>query len=758
MTMSRQLYLPKFVQINNPRLLVFNYVMKMGLLVGFVLGFLYSQDWQLKKDLSDKIFTNIYVTTPPNFAQMYNDILGAAGICNPPTTSTGNIFDYSKDLLVPGKTSENQYLNCTCAPLCPEDRARRDCVNLPQLFSSLSPQEVFFNTHVSDKFYTSDSSTRSEMLFPMAADMQLNFHYGFVYESSAGESTYNLFTQKMKCLDPDKCQGTSTKSDDAELDELLKPSSTIMLTVRELIELSGLPEAVLLQPNPRSGANYMVESRQYTTGPAVMISGMELIVDIHCTDRALYMEEYPILMAKNAPDDYQKPYLCYLWVRRFPQPWVEVAPAETVSMDGSTRYRKYHGIKVRVQSYGVFHAISVSGIMQWMVIFYVLMGLPTQIIGVITCNMLGRLSVIYNKACVEEFSLRDGIGSCCAHLVSNYVLYCEMKEGSFGVPKKYILARLSEVLNASKHKSELDDYELQCLTDFCFDTIAYGTEANLGRDMEVEEFVSMSQYDAAMTMNEKVHFQDVVNLFDLQRPRGMFEKIFTPSYLREATSKFVDMKPRGDDVYAEVHQEGRPQPVTKSRILRNLWKGSQFLAHHRAFRFGLTLEDRKEDIHDTQACVDVLLEKHSDTQDSLQELLSLQERKEQSAKDYASSLATKTLLTCMEECHQLRQEMEKMKARLERHHGHHDPHQDDHHDDPHRTQGNVSPPPNVAAAASASAALIGAASTENRSDYKKGFEDGTKTSTLLKGTARAEQDANGVLRQRQGNGEQSSLL
>jgi len=369
---------------------------------------------------------------------------------------------------------------------------------------------------------------------------KLNFFSGTfskdVVEGSSANNIYTLFFDS---------KGNAKRA--------VPPQSNIRLTIPELLQFAGKN---LDTQYPGPGANQK-PGAHLLGGPIARISGLELTLEIECTND--WSHDHLIPKSWHGQ-------VCDIQVKDLLQGWASRRSFDQMNASGAASYRQEHGIRIKSRPGGIFIFPSLSILLVQLTSAMVILGIPKTLVALVTVHLLGMLSRVYKQVLYEHFDLRRQVGGMITRLMVNSAVFVELSDirdrrsGGVGISRRRMGERMREVL---KLRESLDHAEIEQLVDYCFRSIVHEEEKNdtlltelTGRvkhqrasQIDNNEVINIDEFSISCSSNEKVKFTTVATLFDADRHRTHLEKWFTPymfkRYMRYSTK--LDRSSRVDD-------------------------------------------------------------------------------------------------------------------------------------------------------------------------------------------------------------------
>lgn len=193
----------------------------------------------------------------------------------------------------------------------------------------------------------------------------------------------------------------------------------------------------------------------------------------------------------------------------------------------------------------------------------VVIGLPAQITSFFVQRCLGPISKMYRRTIVEPYNVEAQLAAVSTVLAANTWHFRQMCSMTPEGAEVISLATIHSIMCKAMEKRDvvLDDREKASLAFFLYKgihnrkTSAGGDSVGLledivdvnitfcGSENEEEERapgITLDQWNQVRLDSERITFNAMVNLFDKDRPRNLFERAFTPPAIRSALSRAYD--------------------------------------------------------------------------------------------------------------------------------------------------------------------------------------------------------------------------
>jgi len=527
-SMVAMLSFEKRVEIQNPRLTAAYYFLLAATVLAILSKLAYNREYAAQVQMGSYIRQTMWTVKPSRakLEALWEEKQKEPLCANPER------FDYWWDV-----EDQWKFENHSCLGLCPAGQARIDCISDMELDLLEGQAQVFIltqmqETNLQPTAESIDTGKTKNFFLPYTEAMGVGLTYSYDMPelrsklmwdnriSRSAASNENIFTVIL--------------DSNGKVWRELKPSTSVKLTIPEIFFLSGEPN-ILDEHQPSAGPNAK-PGAQHVDGPIARLTGLEVVIDIECRRLLFWRSE----------SDWDGP-VCHMTVRRGRQLWSSAEQYDTFAMNGGTRHRLYHGVRVRCRSHGVVEFIDFNSIFLNLVSIIVLMRIPKTIILVFACTFLGHVSKIYKDVIVEKFNLADEIGGITTRLMASGVSFVGLTDGA---GKGISVHRVRERLRAAlKHRrGTLDEDEVDHLVAFCFNSVKRHhslTEGPLsksflfevmGRDEEPEsedlKAINVDDYNVACCSSERICLEDIVVLFDRHRSIKYLERVFMPRVIK----------------------------------------------------------------------------------------------------------------------------------------------------------------------------------------------------------------------------------
>jgi len=223
-------------------------------------------------------------------------------------------------------------------------------------------------------------------------------------------------------------------------------------------------------------------------------------------------------------------------------------------LPGGRHFALSHQMMILATQGNSFHrAWDLTSILLNLTSAIVMLSLPTVIIRFLALNCLGELSKIYRNVIVQQFDITEQCGAVAVRLMANSVPFVRLADavvenGTSGIS----LRRLKERMMSALHMDGgmLDELEIDRMACFCFHQALQLSrqKKNPGFGIDLEdcsvkccrsvdelpddsEVMDCNSFSTAMTRNETMQLDSIVQLFDANRKVPCVERLFTPGSL-----------------------------------------------------------------------------------------------------------------------------------------------------------------------------------------------------------------------------------
>jgi len=535
--MARGVFLPKSVYIDNLQLWFLYRVLLMCSL-GVMLTKFFLQNMFTQTMVLSNIHGSVWMRPPS--ANAINSVytqLSKSELCANPEL-------YSFDVNGLG-TTQPQGCNHSCL------HGDAHCLHSSKLFFQESDSQVMLTTRIAQRTETTGTAGTAgnhrssfDYFIPEVSGLSVALSYSFSGSSDQmGSSMTNTRTR--------------LRDKNGRILSTYNPGPFIEFSVQDLLSLAG-HSAALTQPNPWMQSN--------ATGYA---TGLELRLQIAC--KSIKFDE-PI---------------CDLEVERGAAPWV--TSTETHIMpDGSATQSTFYGLRIVAVPQATIGKFSIEYFLDALIDCIVLFKVPSQIVYFFSVLCLGHLSKIYRSAACEHFVLAEHVAGLATRLIVNNVAWMELQDSEGCMSQGSMYRWLRSVFRGV---NELDDEEIRDLTTFCFNAAVVDKGRDPLKQMISDVSITLfggwdgddetespqqtrgrkmtaTDFNEVCSSGEAMRFTDIVQLFDVARPRFFLERFFEPRALR----KYIFEKKRWKKQHTphQPHTPHRPGPSSSSLSLASL--------------------------------------------------------------------------------------------------------------------------------------------------------------------------------------------
>eukprot|EP00811_Abedinium_folium_P003153 NODE_128_length_3568_cov_11.569602.p1 GENE.NODE_128_length_3568_cov_11.569602~~NODE_128_length_3568_cov_11.569602.p1 ORF type:complete len:1093 (-),score=245.13 NODE_128_length_3568_cov_11.569602:290-3295(-) len=485
------------------------------------------------------------------------------------------------------ESTVHSFKNNTCLPHCANDSISSSCVALLELIEETAGREsVTVGTHLQETYLRTDVD--SNLTIPATTNhfikdihrVGIHFSYSFVVPASYyTESTF--FSSSVDVT-------TVVLDSEGDVWDTYEPSTTLFLNMQEFLQLSGQPDLLSTTLN-EGGPNILNAS--FGLGPIVRMSGQELVLLLECGTQDALAESR----------DWQGLTVCFISVNApdVPTPWASYSRILPSADRSLLRYRTFRGLLVVSEVIGTFYHFDHYELYLWLVGCLVIMRIPNSIMHLITTRFLGHLSRMYRRTMIERYNLTKQIARVPVELMMNTAAFRELADSEGGITREAFQTSMIEALKAQR--DILDEHELGNVVEVCFKQMKREWKRNplheslrsrllhsgfkkdmtamrLSRtDVDMEDTRSLDTdsisedcFIHCSMLGSGISFHDLVKMFDQDRRKGVFERFFMPSKLRnltrvlsEDTRHSVELSLQNAD---EIYDRTMTHHVTQTRL------------------------------------------------------------------------------------------------------------------------------------------------------------------------------------------------
>eukprot|EP00746_Dinoflagellata_sp_MGD_P147399 gnl/MRDRNA2_/MRDRNA2_79750_c0_seq1.p1 gnl/MRDRNA2_/MRDRNA2_79750_c0~~gnl/MRDRNA2_/MRDRNA2_79750_c0_seq1.p1 ORF type:complete len:686 (-),score=132.70 gnl/MRDRNA2_/MRDRNA2_79750_c0_seq1:12-1814(-) len=347
------------------------------------------------------------------------------------------------------------------------------------------------------------SAVNSQWLVKGVESMSIAFSHDFRVERPDGR----IEKGSSKPVNDDE-QGTLTILQGSDGTEVTRwePGESPTLKLKTILGLSGVSLDSISQA---VGNNYAVDA-QISDGALARLSGLEVVI---------------ALSYKNAnyhEFDWAGP-VCIVTIRAA-EKWTFKSESQVLDVLGSTRFRHYHGLRVRITTSGSFGWIEPQVVLMNLINIVtsavVFVGVAQKIVYLVAIHLLGQLSKVYRQFVIQKVSLGQECEGLAARLATYSETYKSIKDQHHGITERRLFARLLKIF---KDNDEIDNREIMRLVKFIFNTLDLNPE---GAEEEGGPTLGLSEYVRACSLNEDLTFDSMAALLDDDRKKTFLEHAF----------------------------------------------------------------------------------------------------------------------------------------------------------------------------------------------------------------------------------------
>eukprot|EP00927_Polykrikos_kofoidii_P044211 TRINITY_DN38240_c0_g1_i1.p1 TRINITY_DN38240_c0_g1~~TRINITY_DN38240_c0_g1_i1.p1 ORF type:complete len:997 (-),score=130.80 TRINITY_DN38240_c0_g1_i1:50-2992(-) len=379
-----------------------------------------------------------------------------------------------------------------------------------------------------------------EMLFsPYATALEIHMNIAYSFES-----TYFAFPslrKKWRESQNFKNMLVAVVDSDGNVRKTISPGTDITFTLPDIFDLAGEPDDFLDTPNTHMEPNKDLDAHMQHPAPRVV--GTIVVVLVHCSDYGEELAKNP-LVRDAWSDEYDS--VCRLGFHLRKDEMGMIESEDIVGLQGETISLTLGAMQLIVSPSGSFRYIDPDKIYSYLTDAMVIMSIPKLLVVFFLTSCLGHLSVVYSNALRRDFCINWEVSSMASRLLATDSAFERIatvsKDGHALVTREAIETRLKaimETVNVNHDEPILDAQELAVYANFVWKTINRKNSRGSTKNMVAPDVMDTHLLFGATTSNETVDFESSISLFDLDRERRLFERIFTPSGL---TAALQDMR------------------------------------------------------------------------------------------------------------------------------------------------------------------------------------------------------------------------
>lgn len=508
---------PKSVKIENARLAIMYYTFAAAGFAFVVQTYVTEKSYLRIATPSGRVF--FWVDGPTwdvsnAEAKKLNEDFGSKDICQKPER-----FMYCD---APG--CHTAWKDLKCMDLC-TDEVVDDCIeNTERWFKE--DQGIFFPMYFNETvtMFASGKKTlmNKQRVLKGLEEMVLAFDHA--YNVVNPEDQLQKQTDTNKNAEGDLLTVLLDK-DDNEIDRW-EPGKGVTLPLQTILDIAGLS---MDSVKDNYGPNFL-EGASFPEGILARLAGSEIDVELSYTNT----------MTKFT-SDWNGP-VCYIRINAAVA-WTSKPMLDAFDHLGSHRLRYYQGLRIRFKSGGGFGAVSFGQLLNGLTSCLVFVGSAKQLTKFFAIMCLGALSRIYKRFIRQEASLERDCCGLVARMTSHTSSFMELKDTPLGITKSRLDRRFSRIF---RNEEALNEAEIQRFSDFMYNKMVD----------QGQSIIDLERFARICSFGELLSMKSLIEIFDADRKKGLFEKLFVDHSVREIMKTDKDLRgEKGDQLSAQKLQE-----------------------------------------------------------------------------------------------------------------------------------------------------------------------------------------------------------
>jgi len=509
-----QVYFPKFVCINNPRLAILYYVILI-----IVMGIAVFQAMTQQTYMGfNSVHAQVYIKSWKLMRQLQDIRDAAAADMARPFCRNPSSFDY--------EYGDVSYKGMTCAPICGSAGAGT-CVTPGELYHVDYGKTLFIPTLFHDETFdmTTGMYNKSNHFMPAVDGSLVAFSHQYAVEQ-ASTRILELPSDEMghssdTSIDPKSQVLTVLLDREGKEARSWEPGKTISLTLLELLDNAMLIESsgdisALSLDTPYIRVDEDILDDIGDRGVTVRVSGASVYIHLEYTNGGTCKS--PTGTSSTIQTGSHPGKLCCMTIKAV-RHFVSRRVDAVVDYVGNTKTRMYNGIQIEFKTTGSVANMDFAKLLYAVTTLLIWYQIPGSIILAFITIMLGKLSEIYSRVIYQSMSIKETLTGLGTRLIGHSSAYLDMAESrTEGISRSRMIERFRFIFQDSE---ELDDDEVVRLVDFIHQALT-----GQSPDAETQRKVDIEHFCLAATSNEPLSFKSLVHILDKDRSLGPIENLF----------------------------------------------------------------------------------------------------------------------------------------------------------------------------------------------------------------------------------------
>lgn len=273
--------------------------------------------------------------------------------------------------------------------------------------------------------------------------------------------------------------------------------------------------------------------------PHIRITGSQLLLSLNYRNQRIHGRHYDGVV-------------CYVQVMLVTQ-WMAQSSLEHFQLPGlgnsetAFRNRYAYGIMIAAQGTGMFGLFDPYTLMTMIVGIAVIIMFPAKIIYWISLYGAGMLSQIYSNAAHENLNVYGDLAGVALRMFtaeSSFRALTDQLDKKTGdentddeldpMTVEVFKTYMTEILRADTKNNVLDEEEIDLLVQSAMNAV----------DVDRDGQVLLGDFIHAVTSRENINIRELVQLFNIDRKRGIMEKVFddSPVSMRKMRSRLTEKR------------------------------------------------------------------------------------------------------------------------------------------------------------------------------------------------------------------------
>jgi len=310
------------------------------------------------------------------------------------------------------------------------------------------------------------------------------------------------------------------------------------------------------------------------TGLTPRVTGLAITIDVWATSGGECELHHTLQTEKTlkVSVDHAGPLACIsVHADRY---WVTQSVEQPLGTDGTLRVDDSRGIHVSFRKSGSFYFLEEQALLRSLSALLLWIQFPVLITYWFCMLFLGTLSSIYQAVVHQEVNVAEALKGFSARLLTYSSAFMDLRgrvkenSGSDGITKKAVAERLGKICE----NMEVEEASIERISHVIFNSLKSFQKENAPST----DVVTCQEFCAACSTNEPVQLDTLVKIFDKDRRLGLLERVFLDQSLAEVRRSALAGEGEGAEEEAPENVEDEELHATHSRLVQ-AYRDVQFM-------------------------------------------------------------------------------------------------------------------------------------------------------------------------------------